>query len=147
MDFLAFLKGRVTYIIPMDKHRYPKNWDAIATQIKEQAGWCCQGCDRPCRQPGETWDELEERLEGTAWAEDIYESVYDDELGSGLIWKPQRFTLTVAHLNHTPEDCRPENLKALCSVCHLRYDARHHAQSAKANKFRKREALGQLTLF
>lgn len=36
-------------------------------------------------------------------------------------------TLTVAHLNHTPEDCRPENLKALCAPCHLRYDAKMHA--------------------
>jgi hypothetical protein len=32
-------------------------------------------------------------------------------------------TLTVAHLNHTESDCRPENLAALCSGCHLRYDA------------------------
>lgn len=32
-------------------------------------------------------------------------------------------TLTVAHLNHTESDCRLENLAALCSGCHLRYDA------------------------
>lgn len=30
--------------------------------------------------------------------------------------------LTVAHLNHTPEDCRDENLAALCQRCHLTYD-------------------------
>jgi hypothetical protein len=30
--------------------------------------------------------------------------------------------LTVVHLNHRPEDCREENLKALCQRCHLRYD-------------------------
>lgn len=42
-----------------------------------------------------------------------------------------RRTLTVAHLNHIPEDCRPENLKALCSACHLRYDAKIHAQHRK----------------
>lgn len=40
-------------------------------------------------------------------------------------------TLTVAHLNHTPEDCRPENLKALCAGCHLKYDAQHHAETRK----------------
>lgn len=131
----------------MDKSRYPKNWDAIAAQIKEQAGWICQQCDRPCRKPGESWEALETRLEGTAWAEDMYQSIYDEELGACSIWKPNRFTMSVAHLNHTPQDCRAENLKALCSVCHLRYDARHHAQSVKTNKLRKREALGQLTLF
>lgn len=36
-------------------------------------------------------------------------------------------TLTVAHLNHIEMDCRPENLKAMCAPCHLRYDAKHHA--------------------
>ena len=37
-----------------------------------------------------------------------------------------RVVLTVAHMNHTPEDCRPDNLRALCQRCHLRYDAVHH---------------------
>ena len=40
-------------------------------------------------------------------------------------------TLTVAHLNHTPEDIRPENLKAMCAPCHLRYDAKHHAETRR----------------
>ena len=31
--------------------------------------------------------------------------------------------LTVAHINHVESDCRPENLVAACSVCHLAYDA------------------------
>ena len=43
-------------------------------------------------------------------------------------------TLTVAHLNHTPEDCRMENLKALCSGCHLRYDAKHHAETRRIKR-------------
>lgn len=43
----------------------------------------------------------------------------------------QKRTLTVAHLNHTPEDFRPENLKAMCAVCHLRYDAQHHAETRR----------------
>ena len=43
-------------------------------------------------------------------------------------------TLTVAHLNHTPEDCRPENLRALCSACHLRYDATHHAETRRSKQ-------------
>lgn len=36
--------------------------------------------------------------------------------------------LTVAHLDHTPENCEKNNLMALCSVCHLRYDAAHRKQ-------------------
>ena len=42
-----------------------------------------------------------------------------------------RRTLTVAHMNHIPQDVRPENLKALCAVCHLKYDARHHAETRR----------------
>lgn len=43
-------------------------------------------------------------------------------------------TLTVAHLNHTPEDVRPENLQAMCAPCHLRYDAKHHAETRRNRK-------------
>lgn len=46
-----------------------------------------------------------------------------------------RNTLTVSHQNHNPQDVRPENLKALCAPCHLRYDAKHHAETRQ----RKRE--------
>jgi hypothetical protein len=37
-----------------------------------------------------------------------------------------KVVLTVAHLNHTPEDCRPENLRALCQRCHLHLDRHIH---------------------
>lgn len=47
-------------------------------------------------------------------------------------------TLTVAHLNHTPEDVREENLMAMCAPCHLRYDAKHHAET-RAKRAKTRE--------
>lgn len=52
-----------------------------------------------------------------------------------------RRTLTVAHLNHTPEDCSRANLKAMCAPCHLRYDAAHHAETRrmKSNHGRRKE--------
>lgn len=34
-----------------------------------------------------------------------------------------KVVLTVAHLDHTPENCADENLKALCQRCHNRLDA------------------------
>lgn len=43
-------------------------------------------------------------------------------------------TLTVAHLNHIPEDVRPENLMAMCAVCHLRYDAQHHVETRRRKR-------------
>ena len=45
-----------------------------------------------------------------------------------------RRTLTVAHLDHTPENISPENLKALCAPCHLKYDAAHHAETRRRNR-------------
>lgn len=45
-----------------------------------------------------------------------------------------RRTLTVAHLDHTPENCERSNLRALCAPCHLRYDAKQHAESRRRNK-------------
>lgn len=42
--------------------------------------------------------------------------------------------LTVAHLNHTPEDCDEANLRAWCQRHHLIYDAKHHASTAYATR-------------
>lgn len=86
--------------MPMDKARYPANWNKIATDKKKAVGWKCEVCGKQCRRPGEEFD-------------------------------THKRTLTVAHLNHTPEDVRPENLKAMCAPCHLRYDAQHHAETRK----------------
>lgn len=45
-----------------------------------------------------------------------------------------RYTLTVAHLDHNPANCARENLKSMCAPCHLRYDAKHHAETRKKKK-------------
>ena len=92
--------------MPMDRKRYPPDWDQIAFKVKESAGWMCEMCGKQCRRPGEPFD-------------------------------THKRTLTVAHLNHEPEDCRPENLMAMCSACHLRYDAEHHAETRRSRKFDK----------
>ena len=42
--------------------------------------------------------------------------------------------LTIAHLDHTPENCERENLKALCQKCHNRYDAAHRAETRRRRK-------------
>ena len=54
----------------------------------------------------------------------------------GAKFDTHKNTLTVAHLNHTPMDCRPENLVAACAPCHLRYDAKHHANTRLCNNRR-----------
>jgi hypothetical protein len=51
--------------------------------------------------------------------------------------------LTVAHLNHTPMDCDPDNLRAMCQRCHLSYDRPRHLAKQAANR-RARKATGDL---
>ncbi|MBE0428022.1 MAG: hypothetical protein IBX72_15450 [Nitrospirae bacterium] len=42
--------------------------------------------------------------------------------------------LTVAHLDHTPENCNDENLKALCQRCHNSYDAKERARGVRIRR-------------
>lgn len=38
------------------------------------------------------------------------------------------------HIGYLPENCDPENLRAMCQGCHLAYDAEHHAATARATR-------------
>lgn len=40
-----------------------------------------------------------------------------------------KVVLTIAHLDHVPEHCSPDNLRALCQKCHNKYDAKHRAET------------------
>jgi hypothetical protein len=42
--------------------------------------------------------------------------------------------LTIAHLDHNPQNNKESNLKALCQKCHLNYDLEHHKETRKKNK-------------
>lgn len=42
--------------MPMEKHRYPKNWKQIANEVKDEADWKCEECGKQCRRPGEKFD-------------------------------------------------------------------------------------------
>ena len=80
------------------------------------------------------WDDIAERTKSQAdWTcEKCGRRCYRP----GEASPDRRYVLTTAHINHTPADCRPENLVALCSACHIRYDA-----SYKALKRRKARLL------
>lgn len=52
-----------------------------------------------------------------------------------------KVVLTVAHLDHNPANCDDENLRDLCQRCHLRYDAKHHAENARKTRNAKRGIL------
>jgi len=45
-----------------------------------------------------------------------------------------KIVLTIAHLDHRPENCDRGNLKALCQKCHNSYDAKTRANNRRKKK-------------
>jgi hypothetical protein len=136
-----------------NRARYPKDWPAISIAAKERAGWKCQhpGCKARQYSIG-IWH----RRDGGQheWAEQYAPPATYAEartVAAEAWWEVQHLggekltiiVLTVAHLNHQPEDCRPENLAAMCQRHHLAYDHDHHRANAQATR-RSRLAMGDL---
>jgi hypothetical protein len=116
-------------IKPENLGKYPKNWKTeIRPAILARAGNRCEwpGCDV---------------LDGS-WGIRFADGTFDsprlpdechDYPGSRFV----HIVLTVAHLDHDPNNCDPENLRAWCQYHHLNYDARHHAESARQTRERR----------
>ena len=120
--------------MPIIRARYPEDWDTIALRIKQEARWCCQQCQRPCRQPSEPLADFLARVQ--RWRQQ------QTPLPAKFEAAPRRYLLTVAHLDQQPGNQDPSNLKALCTVCHLQFDSRFRAKQRRL----KAEFLGQLSL-
>ena len=83
-------------IRPENRARYPRNWKAISLEVRAAAGQSCEGSP-----------------------------AYPDCRAANGAPHPvtgSRVVLTVAHLDHQPENCARENLKAWCQRCHNTYD-------------------------
>jgi 5-methylcytosine-specific restriction endonuclease McrA len=113
-------------IRPENRSRYPENWATISDWVRfSRALGRCE-CEGEC---------------GTAHparceAVNRQRSPYTGSL----------VVLTVAHLDHAPENCDRANLKAMCQRCHLAYDREHHKQTAAATRKAAIEASGQEAL-
>lgn len=134
-------------IKPENRARYPKSWKQIRAAILERAGHCCERCKVPNR---ERIARGEGRDEGTYMTNDA--EVYDADTGESLgqcrmsdytVSRMVDIVLTIAHLDHTPENCDPSNLQALCQRCHLRLDKDHHAANSAKTRH-ERKAIGEL---
>lgn len=122
--------------MPMDRALYPSAWDQIATFIKTLNNWQCAECGKQCKRPDQSRLEFLEQIRTRRISECPVILEYLEH--------PTRWVLTVAHLNHRPEDCRIENLLPLCAPCHCRYDTTPEARAIKRRLKRERE--GQLSL-
>lgn len=163
-------------IKPENAKRYPKDWPAISSSIRERAGHRCEWMDgdyrcRACQYAIGRWKRGSAGLwawapiEGntpasTEWDRaafmagegrepngDRWTYADADNFRDNWHWddpRPTIVVLTVAHLNHQPEDCRPENMAAWCQRHHLAYDHQHHQANARATRLAR---VGQTELF
>jgi len=114
-----------------NKARYPKDWPAISRRIRDRAGQKCEKCQAPNGQlimRGITDDGTHVwRLQSDGSFSDGYcaetgkEVPYSDDY-SAEYNRAVKVVLTVAHLDHQPENCADDNLKAWCQRCHNIYD-------------------------
>ncbi len=97
-------------IRPENKALYPKNWKEIRAKILARANNRCEFC-----------------------GVENHTMRFNPKTG-----KEAKIVLTVAHLDHNPENCDPENLRALCQRCHNQYDAAHRAETRKQTRLNKK---------
>jgi hypothetical protein len=133
-------------IRPENRDRYPKDWPAISKHIRERAGNKCEQC-------GVANGVFAARSKDAYMLSDG--RVFDAETGEprgkvrGSEFPALRWTtivLTVAHLDHTPENCDDSNLRCLCQRCHLAHDREEHVRARKTNATRTAERDGQQRL-
>lgn len=120
-------------IRPENKDRYQKNWKEISNRIRGRAENRCEWCGVKNGYMG--FRDVDGRF-----IEILHNTKPEDYPHTKII----KIVLTVAHLNHKPEDCRDENLKALCQRCHNKYDAPYRVENRRKRLEKER---GQLYLF
>ena len=94
---------------------YPDNWAELSRWVRfERAGGRCE-CPGDCGQ----------RHDGGRCSERDGEQALSFR---GLV------VLTTAHLDHNTHSDDPNNLRAMCQACHLRYDVEHHQRNARRHR-------------
>lgn len=114
-----------------NKHRYPKDWPSISHRIRERSGQRCEECGVRNHalggrdERGNWHDAWPLDCGGRMPAPGQWDWCGGRGVGRPLRLRIVRIVLTVAHLDHQPENCADGNLRALCQRCHNRYDAMH----------------------
>lgn len=136
-------------IRPENRDRYPRDWPAISAGIRERAGHRCEACGIP--------DRVLIRRGRSACGVPVWRLASDSAYCDGrsaidgvpvsdtgedtVAWSaPVLSVLTVAHLDHRPENCDPANLRAWCQRCHNAYDAPARRAGIRARAFAARAA-------
>lgn len=146
-------------IKPENKDLYPPDWLYVRKRILERDKYCCCGCGLRDHSVG--YRDLKGRFfacAGNVTMEDYgqginpgnggmltYKEAFEmaifqtdtDEFGNKYIV----IVLTIAHLDHNPENCHDDNLASLCQRCHNIYDRPHRNETMRITRKR-----GQLEL-
>ena len=135
-------------IKPENKARYPANWKEIRCEILDRAEGRCEQCKVLDRSRIARGDGVDIDTYMTDDAE-VYCANTGEHLGRKrmteyTVLRMVDIVLTIGHLDHVPENCDHANLRAWCQRCHLRYDSKHHAETARATR---RVRLNNLELF
>lgn len=102
-------------IQPENRDRYPKEWPEISLSLRIRRGWRCEG--------------------SPAYPDCRADNGKPHPVTGSLV------VLTVAHLDHTPENCEVDNLRVWCQRCHLYYDRDRHVQTRIRNAHRDADTL------
>lgn len=119
-------------IKPENRARYPADWPLIRAAILQRAGNRCEwlGCCVPNHAigywEGRSFTQIRLR-DGTAPTVAECRALGAAHRSG---FKVIEIVLTIAHRDHTPENCDPANLAAWCQRHHLAYDQDHHTTNA-----------------
>lgn len=114
---------------PIDYSRYPLNWKKeIVPAVLKRANNCCELCGLQNHQSVWSIKLCVKNEEGKYKNKSIWFRNEEDAIREQGEWPPEKkkVVLTIAHLDHdeTNHDVSLDRLKALCQICHLRYDSK-----------------------
>jgi len=114
--------------MPIDYKKYPIDWFFIRERILKRSANCCEECGAEnyslrasCKPDGKN----------TEWIDLAFEDLIT------VPYKKVKVILTIAHLDHdeTNHQVTDDRLKAMCQLCHLRYDSPEKARRRKLKNF------------
>ena len=126
----------------IDYRKHPPNWKTeIRPRILKRADNKCETCGVKNKSIVRRWKSKPEKY--VYWNNKNQKILEKSPLAE--MWlnhelkKPIKIILTVAHLDHDPEnwEVKDDRLKALCQRCHLNYDRRNkneRQEISNANK-------------
>ena len=107
--------------MPIDYKDYAPDWSQIR-EILERAQHKCEECG------------VANHAVGIRLADGSFVEAPEGKFAPGDWWAARkciRIVLTIAHLDHNPDNNDPGNLKSLCQRCHNRYDAPVRAKNRR----------------